>query len=105
MDASALASKIQDLYVFGKENASLEEPLCTAIGENYFGTMVPLKYLDKLENHAFEDDFFPIPSEYHRILTDKYGDYMTPPPPDKRGGHNLLGYDFGIYQNCSPQDG
>lgn len=36
----------------------------------------------------FEDDVFPVPSGYEEYLTNAYGDYMTPPPEDKRnGGH------------------
>lgn len=29
------------------------------------------------------------PAGYHNIVTTLYGDYMTPPPEDKRGGHDL----------------
>lgn len=35
----------------------------------------------------FEDDVFPAPIEYETYLKTTYGDYMTPPPPEKRGGH------------------
>ena len=30
-----------------------------------------------------------IPRAYDRILTEVYGDYMTPPPLEERGGHEL----------------
>lgn len=32
----------------------------------------------------FEDTFTYVPKNYDQMLTDKYGDYMTPPPEDKR---------------------
>ena len=32
----------------------------------------------------FEDTAMPVPKDYHRYLTLLYGDYMTPPLPDKR---------------------
>jgi len=32
----------------------------------------------------FEDTMMPCPSGYDEILTDWYGDYMTPPPPEKQ---------------------
>lgn len=32
----------------------------------------------------FEDSEFPIYSEYDKILTQFYGDYMTPPPVEER---------------------
>lgn len=36
----------------------------------------------------FEDDAFPAPKGYDQFLTLSYGDYMTPPPPEKQnGGH------------------
>lgn len=36
----------------------------------------------------FEDDVFPAPKGYEQFLTMSYGDYMTPPPPERQnGGH------------------
>ena len=32
----------------------------------------------------FEDGLFPVPQDTDLILTTIYGDYMTPPPPEKR---------------------
>lgn len=34
--------------------------------------------------HDFEDRQYYIPAGYDKILTDFYGDYMTPPPPEKQ---------------------
>ena len=36
---------------------------------------------------SFEGRAFPCPREYDAFLREYYGDYMTPPPIDKRGGH------------------
>ena len=36
---------------------------------------------------TFENIKMTIPGEYDKILTKLYGDYMTPPPKDKRYGH------------------
>ena len=30
-----------------------------------------------------------LPAEAETMLASLYGDYMTPPPPEKRIGHNL----------------
>ncbi len=38
--------------------------------------------------HAFENKEFNIPVGYDRYLTDVYGDYMTPPPPEKQISHH-----------------
>lgn len=48
----------------------------------------PRILFDKLENVSFEGFNIPIPSEYDKILTKFFGDYMSLPPVDKRdGGH------------------
>ena len=36
--------------------------------------------------HQFEDTEAPLPAEIDRMLTHIFGDYMTPPPEDKRVG-------------------
>lgn len=39
----------------------------------------------------FGDTFLPVPKEWDKHLTKMYGDYMTPPPEDKRKGkHNII---------------
>lgn len=40
----------------------------------------------------FESYQFPIVKEYHQCLEKYYGDYMTPPPPEKRVGHRVKVY-------------
>ena len=42
--------------------------------------------------HVFEDREFRIPKNYDLYLKAFYGDYMTPPPEDKRGGHHIQVY-------------
>ena len=39
----------------------------------------------------FEGHMFPAPKDWDKYLTIEYGDYMTPPPPEKRNGgsHNI----------------
>ena len=36
--------------------------------------------------HVFEDSEVPLPEHIHEMLTHIFGDYMTPPPEDKRTG-------------------
>ena len=38
----------------------------------------------------FESGEYPVPSDYHRYLTEMYGDYMTPPPPEEQRGHDMM---------------
>ena len=37
----------------------------------------------------FEGEKFRVPLKWHELLTEIYGDYMTPPPESERGGHDL----------------
>lgn len=52
----------------------------------------PLKvngeWLNSFTLHKFEDAEFFIPVEYDGVLTAIYGDYMTPPPPEKQVTHH-----------------
>lgn len=42
---------------------------------------------------SFEGNEFFIPKGYDKILTALYGDYMTPPPPEKQvSGHDVFAY-------------
>ena len=44
------------------------------------------KWFDKTEMN-FENKKFIVPKDYDKILRKLYGDYMTPPPENKRYGH------------------
>ncbi len=45
----------------------------------------------------FENLILPVPEKYDEYLTQMFGDYMTPPPPEKRTGLHLVKVDFGEY--------
>lgn len=38
----------------------------------------------------FENKYYCAPAKYDELLTNIYGDYMTPPPEDERMGHETL---------------
>lgn len=48
----------------------------------------PKELLGKYTKIRFEDDYFNTFDAYDLYLTNLYGDYMTPPPENKRGGHS-----------------
>ena len=48
----------------------------------------PVNFFEKFIKMPFEDGEFWVPSMYHEILTQMYGDYMTPPPVEKRCTHH-----------------
>ena len=46
------------------------------------------EWIEKSVLLDFEGKKYPAPIEYDKALTRKFGDYMTPPPEDKRVTHN-----------------
>ena len=48
------------------------------------------KHLEKRVLHKFENQKFYIPKYYDEFLTNLYGDYMTPPPKEKRCPEHLI---------------
>lgn len=50
--------------------------------------IVPKDYFGEGTKGVFEDVEVMLPEKYHEYLTALYGDYMTPPPPEKRVGHH-----------------
>jgi lipopolysaccharide cholinephosphotransferase len=60
----------------------------------YFGTPVM---------HPFEDTEIPLPCKTHELLTEFYGDYMTPPPEGHRAGAS--GYPYSLYNDYLEDQG
>lgn len=44
-------------------------------------------YWSKTQKLSFENHNFDVPFDYHSILSNLYGDYMTPPPKNQRCSH------------------
>lgn len=49
----------------------------------------PASYFGEGTSMEFEGKQYIVPTEWDRFLTHIYGDYMTPPPIEKRGGHSF----------------
>ena len=45
------------------------------------------EWFEETSEIMFEGHVFPCPRDYDGYLTELYGDYMTPPPPEKRHWH------------------
>lgn len=70
----------------------------TAIWEDDFKTSFhPRSVYGMPVIHKFEDTDIPLPEKWDLVLTKLYGDYMTPPPEDKRSGAS--GYPHRLYQD------
>ena len=50
--------------------------------------IVPKEYFGNGVKGIFEGIEVMLPEDYDKYLTSLYGDYMTPPPPEKRVGHH-----------------
>ena len=57
----------------------------------------PADLFDETVYLPFEGHSLPVPARYDEYLSAVYGDYMTPPPPEKRtgGDHTVIEVDFG----------
>lgn len=85
-----------------KYNAFESDELYEQTTNIRFGYWVVSKScFEKFINLEFEDDTFKCPENYDEYLTKVYGDYMTPPPEEKRAkGHNVIEVDLGKYADC-----
>lgn len=52
--------------------------------------MTPRTWFGSGTSVAFEGEPATLPADPHRYLTSLYGDYMTPPPPEKRKSHHRV---------------
>lgn len=59
---------------------------CCMVFNGGFGN-TDKKILEKFTKIKFEDEYFNTFDDYDLYLKNVYGDYMTPPPENKRGGH------------------
>jgi lipopolysaccharide cholinephosphotransferase len=76
--------------------------------EDYFAFGIPYTYakgqmkrewVENLKPIQFEDDFFLAPKDADAYLSFLYGDYMTPPPIEKRTNyHGIIDVDLGKYE-------
>ena len=45
-------------------------------------------WFDRTVDLEYEGLPFPAPCEHHKVLTQLFGEYMSPPPEDKRVSHH-----------------
>ena len=86
-----------------KELISIQENISSDTGDRYVSLteigmyMFPRKWFDEYVIVPFEDTYVRVSKYYDEYLTYIYGDYMTPPPPEKRKGegpHDKLYINF-----------
>ena len=59
----------------------------TAGSYGYPRESYPTEWLGEGSPLSFEGELFSAPTEWDKVLTHMYGDYMTPTCEDERGGH------------------
>ncbi len=74
------------------------EFVCSFAGPYKLGECIPKVCFNSFELCKFENQLFPILSNSSKVLKQWYGDFMTPPAPDKRGNrHEITKVDFNGY--------
>ena len=84
-------SKLADLCA-GKDCS-----LVTVRATHYKEYTYPRDLYGKPVMHVFEDTDIPLPEKWEDILTGLYGDFMVPPPEDKRSG--ATGFPCSLYKD------
>ncbi len=71
--------------------------MTTIVSTDYADYVFPEEWYGEPVWHRFEDTEAPLPCEIDAMLTHMFGDYMTPPPEDKRVGAG--GFPCGAYKD------
>lgn len=92
-------TKYKQLIFSGHENDS-KDLLAFGIPYSYDKGQMKREWIGDLFPIKFEDTDFLAPKDTDACLKFLYGDYMTPPPEDKRGNyHHITHSDLGKYSN------
>ena len=67
----------------GKKNGALVHSFLGG-ASSYGKNIYPRAYFESTREMVFEDGNYPVSSDYDRLLTILYGDYMKLPPPEAR---------------------
>lgn len=74
-----------------------DSDLTVILATQFKDYIFPREYYGEPIYHRFEDTEVPLPAKWHEILTEMFGDYMTPPPEDQRTGAG--GFPCGAYKD------
>lgn len=56
--------------------------------KSYYKDMIKNNDFHDTIDMEFEGHLFPVPRSYHKVLTNTFGDYMTPPPIEEQKPHH-----------------
>ncbi len=77
--------RARDSLMQSVPHSSILANICGAWGQK---EITPAEWFGEGQKTKFEDLTVIIPNHYQAYLTQLYGDYMTPPPVEKRIGHH-----------------
>lgn len=78
-----------------KQNRKKSKYICNFVGYALFKDIYDADIFNEYTTHKFENNKYCIFKNYDKYLTTLYGDYMTPPPKEKREiGHGVIKIDF-----------
>ena len=80
---------IKKIDILSRESEGEEtDYVCCFAGAWGIKEITKAEYFSSVQRHKFENGEFNVPIGFHEYLTDVYGDYMTPPPPEKQITHH-----------------
>ena len=71
---------------------------------HFLGEIFPRKVMCETIDAEYEGRLFKIPKEYDYYLTERYGDYMQVPPPEKQVLSKYTELDFGPYKELAGEE-
>lgn len=78
------------IYRRAKKYSISQSEYCALIVNGLYGSgeVQPIHFVQDLTMMQFGSRKIPVPAAWEQYLKDIYGDYMTPPPKDKRKRHS-----------------
>ena len=76
------------LALFAQHRGKNESKMVHAFfgaSSKYEKNVFPRKWFTETMDLSFEEGSFPVSTHYHELLTQLYGDYLVPTPPENRG--------------------
>lgn len=85
LNEEKLCNKLDE--VLKKYSYEKSELVVNFMGAYKFKEMFPKKIYEETETYLFEDTYMTGPKDYDYVLTQMYGNYMTPPKDNEKNKH------------------
>lgn len=88
LDEKKMYSKIDK--TLKKYNYEDSKFIVNFMGAYKFKEMFPKEVYEKTKEYLFEDMLMTAPKDYNYVLTQLYGDYLTPPKDEEKNKHQIF---------------